>query len=93
MALLEKIKHLSEQKSAEAISIRRHLHSHPELSFEEHETSKFVAEKLRSLGLSPQENVGGLGVVALIEGRNPGKKVIGLRADMDALPIFEQNDV
>lgn len=93
MALLEKIKHLSEQKSTEAVEIRRHLHTHPELSFEEHETSKFVAEKLRSLGLSPQENVGGLGVVALIEGRNPRKKVIGLRADMDALPIFEQNDV
>lgn len=93
MALLDKIKHLSEQKSAEAIDIRRYLHTHPELSFEEHETAKFVADKLRSLGLSPQENVGGLGVVALIEGRNPRKKVIGLRADMDALPIFEKNDV
>lgn len=93
MALLDKIKHLSEQKFAEAIDIRRYLHTHPELSFEEHETAKFVADKLRSLGLSPQENVGGLGVVAVIEGRNPGKKVIGLRADMDALPIFEQNDV
>jgi amidohydrolase len=93
VALLDKIKYLSEQKSAEAIDIRRHLHTHPELSFEEHETAKFVAEKLRSLGLSPQENVGGLGVVALIKGRNPEKKVIGLRADMDALPIFEKNDV
>lgn len=73
--------------------IRHHLHAHPELSFEEFQTAAFVAQELRSMGLTPQEGIGGTGVVALIEGKNPQKAVIGLRADMDALPILEANDV
>lgn len=74
-------------------SIRRHLHQHPELSFEEYETSRFVAEHLQAMGLSPQTGVAGTGLVALIEGKNPGKRTVALRADMDALPIVEANEV
>jgi amidohydrolase len=69
------------------------LHSNPELSFEEFKTAKYVASELTAIGLQPEEGIAGTGVVAIIEGRNPGKKVVGLRADMDALPILEANDV
>jgi amidohydrolase len=69
------------------------LHANPELSFEEYKTSAFVAQKLREMGLEPQEGVAGTGVVAMVKGKNPDKKVIGLRADMDALPILEANEV
>lgn len=64
------------------------LHAHPELSGEEKETAAYIAAALRKMGLVPQENVGGYGVVALIEGASPGK-CVGLRADFDALPIQE----
>lgn len=93
MKILEKIKLLSSQNFEEAVATRKFLHMNPELSFEEKETSSFVAEQLRKIGLNPQENVGGYGVVAIIEGRNPSKKVVGLRADMDALPILEANEI
>src|SRR5688572_32786259 len=69
--------------------MRRHLHAHPELSYQEHETAKFVAEKLKSFGLQPQEGIAGTGVVALIEGKDPSARIVALRADMDALPIHE----
>ena len=71
---------------------RRHLHAHPELGFQEVETSRFVAERLRALGLEVQTGVATTGVVALIHGARPGKTVL-LRADMDALPIEEENEV
>ncbi|MGD9508961.1 MAG: M20 aminoacylase family protein [Geminicoccaceae bacterium] len=68
---------------------RRHLHEHPELGFHEHETAAFVAEKLRSFGCDEvHTGIAGTGVVAVIRGGEPGR-VIGLRADMDALPIEE----
>jgi amidohydrolase len=73
--------------------LRRHLHAHPELSYQEFNTARLVAEKLTSFGLKPQEGVAKTGVVALIEGKNPTKKVIALRADLDALPIHEANNV
>lgn len=91
--LQEKIKSLAKEYSAKVIGHRRHLHSNPELSFEEFKTAKYVADELRAIGLQPQEGFAGTGVVALIEGRNPGFRTIGLRADMDALPILEANDV
>lgn len=75
------------------ISIRRHLHAHPELSYQEHETAAFVAAKLEQYGIPCRQGIGGTGIVALIEGNNPGKKCIALRADMDALPIQEENEV
>ena len=93
MDLKEKVKQLAKDQYAEVVKTRRHLHQHPELSFQEYQTSKFVAEKLKELGLSPEEGVAGTGITALIQGKNPEKKVVALRADMDALPIFESNDV
>lgn len=70
------------------IEYRRWFHQHPELSGKEKETAAYIANALREMGLEPQENVGGYGVVALIEGKAPGK-CVGLRADFDALPIEE----
>lgn len=75
------------------VADRRFLHEHPELGFQEFETAKFVAERLRSLGLDEvQTGVAITGVVGILHGRRPGKTVL-LRADMDALPIEEANDV
>jgi hippurate hydrolase len=71
----------------ELIAWRRHLHTCPELAFEEHETAAFVADKLRSFGLEVHEGLGGTGVVGVL--RNGNGPMIGLRADMDALPITE----
>ncbi len=93
MSLLEKIKSLSESYCQENIELRRHLHANPELSYEEYNTAKFVAAKLRSYGIDPQEGVATTGIVALIKGKNPDKKTVALRADMDALPIEEANQV
>src|SRR5687767_7519990 len=91
--LQEKIKALAKDQSEDIIAHRHHLHSNPELSFEEFKTAKYVASELTAIGLQPEEGIAGTGVVAIIEGRNPGKKIVGLRADMDALPILEANDV
>ena len=77
---------------ARAIAWRRHLHANPELSFEEHETSAFVEETLRSFGGLEIERPAGTAVVARLRGPRPGK-VVALRADIDALPILEENDV
>lgn len=73
------------------IADRRHLHAHPELAFEEHETAAFVAERLRSLGIEVTTGVGGTGVKGVIRGGRTGRTVM-LRADMDALPIHEESD-
>lgn len=75
------------------VADRRHLHQHPELGFQEFETAKFIAERLRSLGLDDvQTEVGRTGVVGILRGGKPGK-VVALRADMDALPVEEENNV
>ena len=70
------------------IEHRRWLHAHPELSGQEQDTAAYIASALRSIGLAPVEHVGGYGVVALIQGK-PGGKCVGLRADFDALSIWE----
>lgn len=93
MELLEKIKSLSQQYSQEVIASRRHLHANPELSYQEYNTVKFVADQLNSFGITATERVATTGLLVEIKGRNPEKKSIALRADMDALPITEQNDV
>ena len=90
--LKEKIKELARNNAAEFIEVRHHLHSHPELSFKEFETSAFVQQKLKGWGI-PFDIKATTGVVALIKGQHPDKRVIALRADMDALPITEENDV
>ena len=91
MELKDKIKNLADSYFDEMVSIRRHLHAHPELSYEEVETSKFIAEKLTEYSIEHQTNFGGYGIVGLIKGKNPSSKTIALRADMDALPIEEKN--
>jgi amidohydrolase len=73
--------------------IRRHLHSHPELSFEEENTAKYISKVLNSWGINHQTKIGGFGIVGIIEGKNPSSKIIALRADMDALPIVEENKI
>jgi amidohydrolase len=93
MSLLNEVKKLASEFSEDTIRIRRHIHAHPELSFQEYETAKFVAGELRKLGIEPKEGVAGTGITALIEGRNPKSKSIALRGDMDALPIFEKNEI
>ncbi|MBN8678119.1 MAG: amidohydrolase [Chitinophagales bacterium] len=89
----EKIQELAHQYHADTIGLRRHLHMHPELSFEEVNTGKFVSAQLSAMGIEHQHGVADNGVVALIKGKNPRKRVVALRADMDALPILEANNV
>jgi amidohydrolase len=93
MELLDVIKSLSLAYSEEVVGIRRHLHANPELSYQEFNTVKYVAQQLRSFGIEPQEGIAVTGLMAEIRGKNPGKKTIALRADMDALPIHEANNV
>lgn len=93
MEIKHKIKQLASANAEKVIAIRRHLHSHPELSFKEYDTAKYVAAVLKEIGLNPIEGIAGTGVAVLIQGRNPKKKCIALRADMDALPIQETNDI
>lgn len=93
MNLKEKIKNIAHDISGDIVETRHHLHRHPELSFQEFETARFIAASLKKIGLTPQEGIAQTGVSALIEGNNPTKKVIALRADIDALPIKEINDI
>ncbi len=90
--LLEKIKSLAKQHQVENVSIRRHLHAHPELSYQEFETSKYVQAQLAAIGI-PFTVIATTGVLGIIEGKNPSKRVVALRADMDALPIIEENKI
>src|SRR5947208_12035783 len=77
------------------VALRRDLHEHPELAFEEVRTSGIVAQRLRSLGLDVRTGVAKTGVVGLLHGgaSKPGAKTIAIRADMDALPIHELNEI
>lgn len=88
----EQIQELSKKIFNEVVANRRYLHSHPELSFHEVETSAYVAKKLEELGLE-YHKMADTGLVALIKGDKPSDKVVALRADMDALPITEANEV
>ena len=90
--LLRKIKEFAMQYAPEFIEVRRYLHAHPELSYQEFETSKFVQSKLCEYNI-PFEVKATTGVVGIIEGKNPKSRIVALRADMDALPITEENDV
>lgn len=89
MDLGSRIAQLVDARTRELVALRRQLHQHPELAFEEHETARAVAGFLAKLGVEFRTGVGKTGVVALIEGAKPGRTV-GIRADMDALPIHEQ---
>jgi len=93
MDIKQRIKSLASRYAEDTIAVRRHLHAHPELSFQEYETSRFVFDKLSELGLEPIQEIAETGIVAIIEGKDPEKRVIALRADMDALPIVEENNI
>ena len=89
--MIDKVKERADHYFSKLVEIRKHLHQHPELSFEENKTADFVFSTLKSVGLHP-ERMAKTGVVAMINGGHSGP-VIALRADLDALPIQEMNDV
>lgn len=94
MDLKQKVSELAKKYTDELVNTRHHLHMHPELSFQEFETSKFVINRLKEIGIDEiTEGVATTGVVGYIRGKNPDSRTIALRGDMDALPIVEQNDV
>lgn len=92
MSLPQRIRQLAAAYKDEFIGIRHHIHANPELSYQEFETSAFIQGQLRGMGI-PFTIMAGTGVVGIIEGRDPASRVIALRADMDALPIQEANDI
>jgi len=83
------IQELASENYNYVLNCYRHIHAHPELSFQEFETARFIQAELTNMGISFRADVGGTGVLGKIEGRNPAKRVIALRADMDALPVCE----
>ena len=89
----ELIKELSEKYFDEIVSMRRYIHANPELSYQEKNTSAFVAKRLTEWGIPYTENIGGYGIRAEIKGYLSSSKSIALRGDMDALPITEDNDL
>ncbi|MEM7654725.1 MAG: M20 family metallopeptidase [Bacteroidota bacterium] len=94
MKPLQQIQQQADQLHDRIIATRRHIHAHPELSFEEKETAAFVSQRLNELGIAHETGIGGHGLVGQIHGSQPGdgpSKVVALRADMDALPIHEAN--
>lgn len=91
--LKDTIKKIAKAQHADLVDIRRHLHMYPELSFQEFNTAKFIAKTLRERNIVCQEGIANTGLVALIKGKNPDKATVALRADIDALPIHEANEV
>ncbi len=89
---MDPIREAARALAGETIALRRDLHAHPEIAFEEVRTAGIVAERLRALGLSPRTGVGTTGVIAVLEGDRPGHTVLA-RADMDALPMPDAKDV
>ncbi|HLN52759.1 MAG TPA: M20 family metallopeptidase [Lentimicrobium sp.] len=93
MESTDKIKQLAISMRQELSEIRRHLHMNPELSMKEENTSSFIASKLDEYGIRYNKGIAVTGIIGYIEGKNPTSKTIALRADMDALPINEENEV
>tara|TARA_B100000902_G_scaffold130444_2_gene129395 strand:- start:1164 stop:2333 length:1170 start_codon:yes stop_codon:yes gene_type:complete len=91
--MIDKIKILAAQYLDDVIKIRRHIHKHPELSFNEYETSNYIKSILKSWNIPFIDNIANTGIMVIIRGINPDSKTLALRADFDALPILEQNDV
>lgn len=88
----DRIRELAAVYEQKYIAIRQHLHAHPELSYQEYETAAFVRKQLDDLGIA-HTTIADTGVVGIIEGLDPASRVVALRADMDALPILEENEV
>ncbi|TMC88732.1 MAG: amidohydrolase, partial [Chloroflexi bacterium] len=94
MSEIDRLKSDIDELVPDMVALRRDLHEHPELAFEEVRTSGIVAQRLRTLGLEVQANVAKTGVVALLRGASkPGAQTIAIRADIDALPIHELNEI
>lgn len=91
--MINTIRQKAEALLQETNRIRQHIHAHPELSFQEFETSAFIAAELTKLNIPFTKGIAGTGIVAIIEGKNPTKKCLAIRAELDALPITELNEV
>ena len=91
--MIAKIKQLAESIFDEVVSIRRHLHKNPELSFNEYKTSAYIKSVLSAWDIPFTEDIADTGIVVLLKGNNPSSSTIALRADFDALPIVEENEV
>lgn len=91
MDIKQRINQLTKNYLNEIITIRRHLHKYPEVSFNEFGTSQFIQEQLSKIGIPFKAGIVKTGIVGYLKGKNPEKKIIALRADMDALPIHEEN--
>ena len=91
--LKHRIKNFAEGFEQDIISVRRQIHSNPELSFEDYQTSEIISSLLLQYGIEFHKGIAKTGIVGLIKGKNPDKKTVALRADMDALPIKELNEV
>jgi len=91
--MISRIQTLASETAPMVRQWRHHIHAHPELSFQETETAAFVSARLSEMGIPFQAGIAGTGVVGMIEGKNPASRVLALRADMDALPITEENNV
>ncbi|MCK4855915.1 MAG: amidohydrolase, partial [Bacteroidales bacterium] len=92
MNLKETIQNLADEIFPEILEIRRFIHQHPELSFHEYKTAQYICEVLGKENIAYRQGIAGTGILADIEGQGNGK-IVGLRADMDALPIQEENTV
>jgi amidohydrolase len=90
--MLAQIKQLAQEHYPQLLRIRRHIHANPELSYVEHNTAAFVTAELQAIGFTQIERMATTGVVATLQGK-PHSRVVGPRADMDALPITEENDL
>ena len=91
--MIDKIKSLADNIFDDIVVIRRHIHKYPELSFNEYETSNYIKSVLKSWNIPFLDNIADTGIVVLIQGNKPSSKTLALRADFDALPITEENDV
>lgn len=91
--MIDKIKNLAKKIFPDIVQIRRYIHKNPELSFQEYKTSAYIKSVLTSWDIPFNEGIADTGIVVLLEGVNPSLKVLALRADFDALPIIEENDL
>ncbi len=91
--MVDKIRTLAQQYLPDVIAQRRHLHAHPELSYQEYETQRYIAAQIRAMGIDAPLEIAGTGLLVLLRGELPGNGCIALRADIDALPITEANSV
>ena len=91
--MLSEIKNIAESLAPRLVEIRRHIHANPELSGQEYQTAAYIAGVLSSCGLSVQEAVGKTGVKGELAGKGSDRRILAIRADMDALPIQEKTDL